>query len=96
MRLKETLEESFCEFMAARQEVGLHIMISKDERYISVTDRYIELLKMIEEQASTELKNELDNVIAERLSIELDYSYKQGFFDGLQMMKLQNEPIKHK
>jgi hypothetical protein len=94
--LVETMDKSFYEFMCTRQDSIHQTNILKDKRYKKVNSNLFNLFLKIHDIIPKDLSTQLDNLVAEEASIREDYMYRQGFFDGLRLAQIQNEPIKYK
>lgn len=65
-----------------------HNLIQKDPKYQKVLKRHEEVLQEIEKLAGKEIIMKFDSVDAELSAIECDYLYRQGFSDGMKLIKL--------
>ena len=74
-------------FFNERQEEA-HNLVQKDPKYQGILKRHEEVLQEIEKLAGKELMMKFDSVDAELSAIEGDYSYRQGFSDGMKLIKL--------
>lgn len=94
--LVETMDKSFYDFMCTRQDSTFQSSILKDKKYNNVKSKISKVLEEINTLIPRELYLELDDLICEEEFIEKDYMYRQGFFDGIRLMQIQNEPIKYR
>jgi len=96
MKNFETMDQHFFDFICERQNSVFQSGMRNDKRYIKVKSKLSKTFEKINALIPHELYLELDEITAVESSIIEDYTYRQGFFDGIRLMQMQNEPIKYR
>ncbi len=74
-------------FFNERQEAS-YDLLQKDPKYIEVLRRHEEVLQEIEKVIGRDLEIKFDRIDSEFSAIKDDYLYRQGFSDGMKLIKL--------